>query len=135
MRRGMSHATEWTTPPPHARNPRHRPCCPVAARPRLLLHHGRLHPPAARPRPDHDPDSRHSREPTARLSHCHYTMNKALSIAILAAGIVLLVFGINAHDSLASNAKEALTGSPTDKSMWLIVLGLIGIIVGGLNSF
>jgi Mn2+/Fe2+ NRAMP family transporter len=62
-------------------------------------------------------------------------MNKAVSIAILIAGIVLLVFGINAQDSLASNAKEAMTGTPTDKSMWLIVLGLIGIIVGGLNSF
>jgi Mn2+/Fe2+ NRAMP family transporter len=62
-------------------------------------------------------------------------MNKALSIAILVAGIVLLVFGINAQDSLASNAKEVVTGNPTDKSMWLIVLGLIGIIVGGLNSF
>ena len=62
-------------------------------------------------------------------------MNKALSIAILIAGIALLVFGINAQDSLASNAKEVVTGTPTDKSMWLIVLGLIGIIVGGLNSF
>lgn len=62
-------------------------------------------------------------------------MNKAISIAILIAGIVLLVFGVNAQDSLASNAKEAVTGTPTDKSMWLIVLGLIGIIVGGLNSF
>lgn len=62
-------------------------------------------------------------------------MNKALSIAILVAGIVLLVFGINAQDSFGSQAKEALTGTPTDKSMWLIVLGLIGIIVGGLNSF
>jgi hypothetical protein len=62
-------------------------------------------------------------------------MNKAFSVALLIAGIVLLVYGINAQDSLASNAKEALTGSPTDKSMWLIVLGLIGIIVGGLNSF
>jgi Mn2+/Fe2+ NRAMP family transporter len=62
-------------------------------------------------------------------------MNKALSIAILIAGIVLLVFGINEQDSLASSAKEVVTGTPTDKSMWLIVLGLIGIIVGGLNSF
>ena len=62
-------------------------------------------------------------------------MNKAFSIAILIAGIVLLVFGINAQDSLASNAKEVVTGTPTDKSMWFIVLGLIGIIVGGLNSF
>jgi Mn2+/Fe2+ NRAMP family transporter len=62
-------------------------------------------------------------------------MNKAISIAILIAGIVLLVFGINAQDSLASNAKEVVTGTPTDKSMWFIVLGIIGIIVGGLNSF
>jgi hypothetical protein len=62
-------------------------------------------------------------------------MNKALSIAILVVGVVLLIFGINAHDSLASSAKEAVTGSPTDKSIWLIVLGLIGIILGGLTSF
>ncbi len=62
-------------------------------------------------------------------------MNKALSIAILVVGVVLLIFGINAHDSLASSAKEAVTGAPTDKSIWLIVLGLIGIIVGGLSSF
>lgn len=62
-------------------------------------------------------------------------MNKALAIAILVTGIVLLVFGINAQDSVASNAKEMVTGNPTDKSMWLIVLGLIGVIIGGLNAF
>lgn len=62
-------------------------------------------------------------------------MNKALSIALLIVGVVLLIFGLNAHDSLASSAKEAVTGAPTDKSIWLIVLGIIGIIVGGLSSF
>lgn len=62
-------------------------------------------------------------------------MNKAVSIAILVIGVVLLIFGINAHDSLASSAKEVVTGTPTDKSIWLIVLGIIGIIVGGLGSF
>ena len=61
-------------------------------------------------------------------------MNKILSLALLIVGIVLLIFGINAHDSLASSAKEAVTGAPTDKSIWLIVLGLIGIIVGGLTT-
>jgi drug/metabolite transporter (DMT)-like permease len=61
-------------------------------------------------------------------------MNKTLSIALLIAGIVLLIFGINAHDSLASSAKEVVTGAPTDKSIWLIVLGLIGTIVGGLST-
>jgi divalent metal cation (Fe/Co/Zn/Cd) transporter len=61
-------------------------------------------------------------------------MNKAASLAILIVGVVLLIFGINAHDSLASNAKEIVTGTPTDKSMWLIILGVVGIIIGGLGS-
>jgi hypothetical protein len=61
-------------------------------------------------------------------------MNKALSIAILVAGIVLLIFGINAHDSVTSSAKELVTGTPTDKSLWLIIGGIVAIIVGGFNS-
>ncbi len=60
-------------------------------------------------------------------------MNKALAIAILVVGVVLLIFGFNAQDSVASQASEALTGTPTDKSMWLIILGIIGVIVGGLG--
>jgi hypothetical protein len=61
-------------------------------------------------------------------------MNKAFSIAILIAGIVLLLFGLNAGGSVASDAKEALTGTPTDKSMILIVAGVIGIVVGGFSA-
>jgi hypothetical protein len=61
-------------------------------------------------------------------------MNKAFSIAVLVAGIVLLIFGINAHDSIASSAKEAVTGTPTDKSIWLIIGGISAILVGGFNS-
>jgi hypothetical protein len=61
-------------------------------------------------------------------------MSKVLSVAILVVGVVLLVFGINAHDSPVSSAKEAATGTPTDKSMWLTIGGIIGIIVGGLGS-
>jgi len=62
-------------------------------------------------------------------------MNKAIAFAILVAGIILLIFGINAHDSLASSTKEIVTGTPTDKSIWLIVLGVIGILVGGFSAF
>ncbi len=61
-------------------------------------------------------------------------MNKALSIAILVAGIVLLIFGLNAEDSLVSTSKEVITGTPTDKSMVLIVCGIVGIIIGGLGT-
>jgi divalent metal cation (Fe/Co/Zn/Cd) transporter len=61
-------------------------------------------------------------------------MNKGISIAILIVGIVLLAFGFNAAGSLASETKEVFTGTPTDKSMILIVLGIIGVIVGGLGA-
>ena len=60
-------------------------------------------------------------------------MNKILYFAFLAAGVLLLVFGLNAHDSIVSQTKEAFSGTPTNNSMWLIVLGVIGIIVGGLG--
>ena len=62
-------------------------------------------------------------------------MNQIVSVAILVAGVVLLIFGINAQGSLVSSAKEVVTGTPTDKSLWFIILGIIGIIVGGLGSF
>jgi len=62
-------------------------------------------------------------------------MNRAFSIAVLLAGIMLLIFGINAYDSVASSAKEIVTGTPTDNSMWLIIGGISAILVGGFNSF
>lgn len=62
-------------------------------------------------------------------------MNKLLSIAILVVGIILLIYGLNAGDSLASEAKEVVTGTPTDKSMILIIVGVVGIIVGGFSAF
>ena len=61
-------------------------------------------------------------------------MNRAVCLVLLVAGIILLIYGINAHDSLASSAKQAVTGTPTDRSIWLIVLGVAGIIVGGLGT-
>lgn len=61
-------------------------------------------------------------------------MTKALYIALLVAGVVLLVFGFNAQNSLVSSTKEAVTGTPTDKSMALIISGLIAIIIGGLGT-
>lgn len=62
-------------------------------------------------------------------------MNKASSLALLAVGVILLVFGLNSADSVSSEVTEAFTGSPTDKSIWLIVLGVIGIISGGAGMF
>jgi hypothetical protein len=62
-------------------------------------------------------------------------MTKIPSIAFLAVGIVLLVYGLNASNSLSSSVTQAVSGSPTDKSIWLIALGVIGILSGGFGLF
>lgn len=62
-------------------------------------------------------------------------MSKPLSLAILLGGVILLVYGLNAGNSLASEAKEAVTGTPTDKSMIMVIGGIVAIVVGGLSAF
>ncbi|HEY9250261.1 MAG TPA: DUF3185 family protein [Rariglobus sp.] len=62
-------------------------------------------------------------------------MNKPLSIAIAVIGVILLVYGLSAGDSIASNVKESVTGTPTDKSLWLIIGGVLCLIVGGFGLF
>src|SRR6476469_1520358 len=54
-------------------------------------------------------------------------MNKPLSLALLAGGIVLIIFGINASSSLGSDISRAFTGSPTDKAIWMLVGGSVDL--------
>ena len=58
-------------------------------------------------------------------------MNKATGLALLVVGIVLIIFGINASDSIGSDFSRFFTGTPTDKSMWLLLGGIASSIVGG----
>jgi hypothetical protein len=63
-------------------------------------------------------------------------MNKGIALALLAVGIALIVFGINASDSFGSEVSRFFTGTPTDKSMWLLLGGIASVVVGtifGLN--
>lgn len=60
-------------------------------------------------------------------------MNKPLSLALLLIGIILLVMGFNASESLSSEMSEAFTGSPSDRSIWLIGLGIVGTLVGAFG--
>lgn len=58
-------------------------------------------------------------------------MSKIPSLAFLIIGVVLLIYGINASDSVSSGVTEAVTGAPANKTIWLIVLGILGIVAGG----
>lgn len=62
-------------------------------------------------------------------------MNKPLAISLLVIGVILLIYGFNASDSVSSEVSEVVTGTPTDRSMWLIVLGALGVVVGGVGLF
>ena len=57
-------------------------------------------------------------------------MNKAISLALLAGGVLLVIFGISASKSLASDISRFFTGSPTDKAIWMLVGGAVLIIIG-----
>jgi Protein of unknown function (DUF3185) len=57
-------------------------------------------------------------------------MNKAISLAILAGGVLLLIFGINAYNSSSSDVSRFFTGSATDKSIWMSVGGAVATVLG-----
>ncbi len=57
-------------------------------------------------------------------------MNKAVSLALLAGGILLLIFGIIAYDSSSSDISRFFTGSATDKSIWMLVGGGVVTVLG-----
>jgi len=56
--------------------------------------------------------------------------NKLISLAILAGGIVLVVYGVSASESFSSDVSRFFTGSPTDKTMWLMIGGIVAIVIG-----
>jgi uncharacterized membrane protein YidH (DUF202 family) len=57
-------------------------------------------------------------------------MNKGIAIALLVGGIVLAIFGISAADSFSSDVSRFFTGKPTDKSMWMLIGGIVAAVVG-----
>jgi len=57
-------------------------------------------------------------------------MNKPISLVLLVTGISLLIYGVSASDSLSSDFSRFFTGSPTDKTMWLLIGGAAAAVAG-----
>jgi hypothetical protein len=58
-------------------------------------------------------------------------MYRGISIALLVVGILLVIWGVQASESISSDVSRMMTGSPTDRTIWLlsggIALGLMGL--------
>ena len=57
-------------------------------------------------------------------------MNKAVSLALLAGGILLIIFGVSAAGSFSSDISRFFAGSPTDKAIWMLIGGVVLSIIG-----
>ncbi len=57
-------------------------------------------------------------------------MNKIISLALLVGGVVLIVMGVSATNSFSSDVSRFFTGSPTDKSIWMLIGGGVAASVG-----
>jgi hypothetical protein len=57
-------------------------------------------------------------------------MNKTFFFVLLILGVVLLVLGVIASDSIKSDFSRLFTGEPTDKAIWLLIGGGVSTIVG-----
>jgi hypothetical protein len=57
-------------------------------------------------------------------------MNRILSLVFLSIGTVLIIYGLNALDSVSSSFSRLFTGAPTDKTFWLLIAGVLLFITG-----
>jgi uncharacterized membrane protein YidH (DUF202 family) len=55
---------------------------------------------------------------------------KAAALALLAGGIALTIFGVDAMNSANSDISRFFTGAPTDRTMWLLVGGIVMLVAG-----
>lgn len=56
--------------------------------------------------------------------------NRILAIVLLVAGVCLLFYGMQASHSFSSGISRIFTGTPTDRTIWLIAGGLVAAVAG-----
>ena len=57
-------------------------------------------------------------------------MNKIFFLALLAGGILLIIFGVRESESLRSDISRFFSGSPTDRAIWMLIGGVVATVVG-----
>lgn len=62
-------------------------------------------------------------------------MNRTLGLVLLAVGLVIFGFGINASMSLTDQVVEGVSGRYSNTTMWYILGGLAMVVAGGSMAF
>jgi hypothetical protein len=57
--------------------------------------------------------------------------NRLIGIVILAVGIVLVIFGLNASQAPLDQVSQTVTGRFTQTTMMYLIIGIIAIVGGG----
>ncbi|MBE0544247.1 MAG: DUF3185 family protein [Verrucomicrobia bacterium] len=57
-------------------------------------------------------------------------MKRIIGIALLVGGIIALVYGFKAKDSIESKVTETFTGAPSDNAKWLLIGGAVASAAG-----
>lgn len=63
------------------------------------------------------------------------TQTNIIGLVFLALGAVLLFFGWQASNAPVDQVSEALTGRFTSNTMWYLVGGVVGVVVGAALLF
>jgi hypothetical protein len=57
-------------------------------------------------------------------------MKLIVGIALLVAGIIALCFAFGSYHSAASGVSRVVTGTSTDKTLWLTIGGVVASVLG-----
>ncbi len=57
-------------------------------------------------------------------------MKKGISLALVIVGLIFIFWGINASESISSEFSRIFTGSPTERTMWLMAIGIVCSVAG-----
>jgi len=57
-------------------------------------------------------------------------MKKVIGIALLVGGIIALIYGFKAKDSIESQLTQTFTGSPSNNAKWLLIGGAVASVAG-----
>ena len=60
-------------------------------------------------------------------------MIKVVWVGLLVAGVALIIFGVQAMNSLESDVARFFKGTPTDKAMWMLIGGIVAAAVGAFG--